>query len=143
MPTSLNWTGVMHEQGPSSSEESRRRPGQAAQGFAVQARTVWQSQGSPQGQDEHSYGIDRELRRLITVTEDGKPRRMTTQEVIIRRLAHEGIKGRHQSTELLMRLAGIGNGEETQAVNPSQSTLPDKDALMRIMKRLKRLVPEE
>jgi hypothetical protein len=113
-------------------QDSRFKPGQSGN-----------PKGRPKGRMNLRTVIDRELRRIITVTEDGKPRRLTTQEVIVRRLAHEGIKGRHQSTELLMRLAGIGKDEDGQSTTLTDAALPDNDALKRIMKRIERLVPKE
>ena len=48
--------------------------------------------------------LQQQLRKKVTITVDGKPKRVTVQEVIARRLANDSMKGTTKAMELLIRL---------------------------------------
>ena len=99
--------------------------------------------GRPKGSKNFATILQQQLRKKVTITVDGKPKRMAVQEVIARRLANDSMKGTTKAMELLIRLtsaksdAGAGNDAARETV------LPDKDALRRIQKRIAKLVGEE
>jgi hypothetical protein len=99
--------------------------------------------GRPKGSKNFATILQQQLRQKVTITVDGKPKRVTVQEVIARRLANDSMKGTTKAMELLIRLtsaksdAGAGNDAARETV------LPDKDALLRIQKRVAKLVGEE
>jgi hypothetical protein len=98
--------------------------------------------GRPKGRVSFQTLIDRELRKFVVITENGRSRRMTKKEVIIRRLAHEGIKGEYRAIELLLKLAGPERGEQADGAS-EDFTMPDKDALKIIAKRLRKMIAED
>jgi len=102
--------------------------------------------GNPNGRPKDSKNfatiLQQQLRKKVTITVDGKPKRVTVQEVIARRLANDSMKGTTKALELLIRLtAKSDEGAGKDAV--SETVLPDKDALRRIHKRIAKLVGED
>jgi hypothetical protein len=99
--------------------------------------------GRPKGAKNFATILQQQLRKKVTITVDGKPKRVTVQEVIARRLATDSMKGTTKALELLIKLtsakadAGAGNDAAGETV------LPDEDALRRIQKRLAKLVVGE
>jgi hypothetical protein len=98
--------------------------------------------GRPKGSKNFAAILQQQLRKKVTITVDGKPKRVTVQEVIARRLANDSMKGTTKAMELLIRLtsaksdAGAGNDVAREIA------LPDKDALRRIQKRITKLIGE-
>ena len=99
--------------------------------------------GRPKGSKNFATILQQQLTKKITITVDGKPRRMTVQEVIARRLATDSMKGTTKAMELLIRLTSANSDESAGKDVAGETVLPDKDALRRIHKRIAKLVGEE
>jgi hypothetical protein len=99
--------------------------------------------GRPKGSKNFATILQQQLTKKITITVDGKPRRMTVQEVIARRLATDSMKGTTKAMELLIRLTSIKSDEVAGKEAAGETVLPDKDALRRIQKRISKIVGEE
>ena len=99
--------------------------------------------GRPKGSKNFATILQQQLTKKITITVDGKPRRMTIQEVIARRLATDSMKGTTKAMELLIRLTSAKSGEDANKEAARDTVLPDKDALRRIQKRIAKIVGEE
>jgi len=99
--------------------------------------------GRPKGSKNFATILQQQLTKKITITVDGKPRRMTVQEVIARRLATDSMKGTTKAMELLIRLTSAKSDESAGKDVAGETVLPDKDALRRIHKRIAKLVGEE
>jgi len=99
--------------------------------------------GRPKGSKNFATILQQQLTKKITITVDGKPRRMTVQEVIARRLATDSMKGTTKAMELLIRLTSTKSDEGAGKDATAETVLPDKDALRRIHKRISKLVAEE
>jgi Family of unknown function (DUF5681) len=97
-------------------------------------------QGRPKGRVNLQTIIDRILGKIVKVTEGG--RRVTTQELLITSLAHEGIKGNYKATELLLRLAAATGVNDSSNTPSADVTTPNKETLRRIQQRLARLISE-
>jgi hypothetical protein len=98
--------------------------------------------GRPKGSKNLATELQQQLRKMVTITVDGKPKRMTVQEVIARRLANDSMKGITKAIELLIKLASVKSDEAGNGAS-REPELPDKNALRRIHKRLAMLVDEE
>lgn len=102
--------------------------------------------GNPKGRPKGSIGfktmIERELRKMVVITENGRQKRLTKQEVIVRRLAHDGIKGEYRAIELLMKLSGPTTNPEPD-VPGDEFVMPSRDSLRTIAKRLNMLIDKE
>jgi hypothetical protein len=48
--------------------------------------------GRPKGSKNFATILQQQLRKMVTITVDGKPKRVTVQEVIARRLANDSMK---------------------------------------------------
>ena len=98
--------------------------------------------GRPKGSKNFATILQQQLRKKVTITVDGKPKRMAVQEVIARRLANDSMKGTTKAMELLIRLTSKSEESDGKGV-ASETVLPDKDALRRIHKRIAKLVTED
>jgi Family of unknown function (DUF5681) len=99
--------------------------------------------GRPKGSKNFATILQQQLRKKVTITEDGRPKRVTVQEVIARRLANDSMKGTTKAMELLIRLTSAKSDEGSGKDATRETALPDEDALRRIQKRLTKLVGEE
>ena len=99
--------------------------------------------GRPKGSKNFATILQQQLRKMVTITVDGKPKRVAVQEVIARRLATDSMKGTTKAMELLIRLTSTKSYEDAGKDAVSETVLPDKDALRRIHKRIAKLVGEE
>jgi Family of unknown function (DUF5681) len=98
--------------------------------------------GRPKGSKNFATLLDRELRRLVTVEVNGKPQRKPAQELIARRLTVDSMKGVHKAIELVLRLLTATRAEQDR---PAEVTfeMPDKEALLRIKRRLTQMIEQE
>ena len=99
--------------------------------------------GRPKGSKNFATILQQQLTKMVTITVDGKPKRMAVQEVIARRLATDSMKGTTRAMELLIRLTSAKADEGGGNDAARETVLPDKDALQRIQKRITKLVGEE
>lgn len=99
--------------------------------------------GRPKGSKNFATILHQQLRKKVTITVDGKPKRVTVQEVIARRLANDSMKGTTKAMELLFRLTSAKSNDVVGDDAGKETVLPDKDALRRIKKRIAKLVEEE
>ena len=99
--------------------------------------------GRPKGSKNFATILQQQLRKKVTITVDGKPKRMAVQEVIARRLANDSMKGTTKAMELLIRLTSAKSDEGAGKDAARETVLPDKDALRRMQKRIAKLVGEE
>ena len=98
--------------------------------------------GRPKGSKNFATILQQQLRKKVTITVDEKPKRVTVQEVIARRLANDSMKGTTRAMELLIRLTAKSDERAGNDV-ARETVLPDKDSLRRIQKRVAKLVGEE
>lgn len=110
---------------------SRFKPGQSGN-----------PKGRPKGSKNFATILQQQLTKKVTITVDGKPKRLTVQEVIARRLTHDSMKGTTKAMELLIRLTSTKSDEGAGKDAAGETVLPDKDALRRIHKRIATLVDE-
>lgn len=99
--------------------------------------------GRPKGRANLQTTIDRELRKIITVTENGRSRRLTKQEALITTLVHTGLKGNHRATELLLRMVAASEAKDSDKTSEEAQIAPDRETLHRIKQRLDRIISEE
>jgi Family of unknown function (DUF5681) len=99
--------------------------------------------GRPKGSKNFATILQQQLRKKVTITVDGKPKRVALQEVIARRLANDSMKGTTKAMELLIRLTSAKSDEGAGKDVARKTVLPDKDALRRIQKRIAKFVGEE
>jgi hypothetical protein len=103
--------------------------------------------GNPNGRPKVSRNfatiLQQQLRKMVTITVDGKPKRVTVQEVVARRLANDSMKGTTKAMELLIRVTSAKSDEGAGKDAARETALPDEDALRRIQKRITKLVGEE
>jgi Family of unknown function (DUF5681) len=99
--------------------------------------------GRPKGSKNFATILQQQLTKMVTITVDGKPKRVSVQEVIARRLATDSMKGTTKAMELLIRLTSAKADEGGGNDAARETVLPDKDALQRIQKRITKLVGEE
>jgi Family of unknown function (DUF5681) len=99
--------------------------------------------GRPKGSRNFATILQQQLRKMVTITVDGKPKRVTVQEVVARRLANDSMKGTTKAMELLIRVTSAKSDEGAGKDAARETALPDEDALRRIQKRITKLVGEE
>jgi hypothetical protein len=99
--------------------------------------------GRPKGSKNFATILQQQLTKKITITVEGKPKRVTVQEVIARRLATDSMKGTTKAMELLIKLTSAKPDESAAKEAAGETVLPDKEALRRIHKRIAKLVGEE
>ena len=99
--------------------------------------------GRPKGSKNFVTILQQQLRKKVTITVDGKPRRVSVQEVIARQLANDSMKGATKAMELLIRLTSAKSDDRAGDDAARETVLPDKDALRRIQKRIAKVVGEE
>src|SRR5215510_13877710 len=87
--------------------------------------------GRPKGSKNLATELQQQLRKKVTITVEGKPKRMTVQEVIARRLANDSMKGTTKAMELLIRLTSAKSDGGAGKDAAKDTALPDKDALRR------------
>ena len=129
----------------SASEEPAEKvgPGKPPRHTRFKSGQSGNPKGRPKGSKNFATILQQQLTKKITITVDGKPRRMTVQEVIARRLATDSMKGTTKAMELLIRLTSAKSDESAGKDVAGETVLPDKDALRRIHKRIAKLVGEE
>lgn len=121
-----------HKLGPGKPpKDTRFKPGQSGN-----------PNGRPKGSKNFATILQKELRKKVTLTIDGKTKRLTAQEVIARRLTTDGMKGVSKAIDLIIKLTQAAE-QEDQAGNVEQAVMPDKDTLRRIHQRLGKLVEKE
>jgi hypothetical protein len=105
--------------------------------------------GRPRGSKNIKTRIERVLNKLITITENGRQVKRALGDVLFQRLGHDGVKGDKGSAALLLRIAhayGVGADEigpaAAQARPADDGTLPDRDALRRIGRRIDDLLKD-
>lgn len=108
--------------------DTRFRPGQSGN-----------PKGRPKGSLSFQTLIERELRKSIVFNENGRQKRLTKQEIIVRRLAHDGIHGDYKAIALLMKLANIASISDSDLPDTNVA-MPDKSMLKLIAKRLNQTI---
>ena len=97
--------------------------------------------GRPKGSISFQTLIERELRKTIIITENGRHKRLTKKEVIVRRLAHDGIKGDYKAIVLMMKLGNVDTGGDIDLPDINIK-IPDQSTLKIIARRLKNFIDE-
>lgn len=105
-------------------KDTRFRPGQSGN-----------LKGRPKGSVSFQTLIERELRKSVVINEHGRQKRFTKQEIIVRRLAHDGINGDYKAIALLMKLANIASISDSDLPD-TNVVIPNKSMLKLIAKRL-------
>lgn len=103
--------------------------------------------GNPKGRPSGSVGLkqklEKELRKTVTFTKNGRPTRMTKANVVAQQVTAAAMKGDHKATSLLVRLADDGGATETvKAGAVVDIPFPDRDTIRHIIARAQRLVGE-
>jgi len=111
-------------------KDTRFRPGQSGN-----------PNGRPKGSVSFQTLIERELRKSVVINEHGRQKRFTKQEIIVRRLAHDGIKGDYKAIALLMKLANVAAISDSELPDTAVTIL-DKPMLKLIAKRLNQTIKE-
>jgi len=111
-------------------KNTRFRPGQSGN-----------PNGRPKGSVSFQTLIERELRKSVVINEHGRQKRLTKQEIIVRRLAHDGIKGDYKAIALLMKLANVAVISDSELPD-TEVKIPDKPMLKLIAKRLNQMIKE-
>lgn len=99
--------------------------------------------GRPKGSKNLATLLEKEMNRKITITENGKQKRITCAQAISRRLVTESVKGNSRLLgQLLKTMAALGKNPD-QDQQKIDKTMPDPAALARIQKRLASLIKGE
>ena len=96
--------------------------------------------GNPRGRDKgrENYRAEflKELGERVTVTENGRRRKLSKQTLIIKRMVADAIKGDAKAREHMLRLIGQMEAFDTDAMPPSRSVAEDAEIIARFKARL-------
>ena len=88
--------------------------------------------------------IEKEVAKRVTITENGRERKVTKREVIVQRLVHDSMKGQHKATDLVLRLhRDLFGANDSDDAASAEILQPDKATLRRIKNRLDQFFPDE
>ena len=88
--------------------------------------------------------IDKELRKSIVVTKNGKPVRMSKGDVVVEQYVGLAMKPDHRAVALVMRTNEENSAAQANATSFAvDASLPDKTTLKQIAARMKRLIEDE
>jgi hypothetical protein len=99
--------------------------------------------GRPNGSTNLKTKLDKELRKSVSVTKNGKPTKMTKGDVIVAQLVDSSMKGDVRTAAMVLRLTEDVSVPMVVTNETVEIAMPDKDALKRISARLRRLVEDE
>src|ERR1700736_5612356 len=98
--------------------------------------------GRPRGAKNFATALDQELNSRITVTENGRRRRISKREVIAKHLVNKAASGDLKAIPLLLSEA---RARETNSVNPAAEALldtpEDQKVLDSVLRRLRSSSP--
>jgi hypothetical protein len=96
--------------------------------------------GNPRGRDKgrENYRTEflKELGERVTVTENGRLRKLSKQTLIIKRMVADAIKGHAKAREHMLRLIGQMEAFDTDAMPATPSTAEDAEIIARFKARL-------
>lgn len=100
--------------------------------------------GNPKGRAKGSTSFDdkvrKELSKVVTVTKNGKPARMSKLEVTVRRLVDRAMTGDPKSTAIIIGLAKRNEEPTTGKEVADVLAMPDDPNIEFIIERLKGLI---
>lgn len=99
--------------------------------------------GRPKGSTNLNTKFDKELRKTVLVTKNGKPTKMTKGDVIVAQLVDSSMKGDVRTAAIVLRFAEEVSVPIMAQGDPAEIPMPNKEALKRIKARLFRLVEED
>ncbi len=95
--------------------------------------------GRPKGAKNFGIAIEEELRARVTVTENGKRRRVSKREVIAKRLVNRAAEGDLRAVPLLLNEARAHENQPTGgAVNEILGGPEEQDVIDGIVQRIRR-----
>jgi hypothetical protein len=99
--------------------------------------------GRPRGAKNFATALEEELNTRVTVTENGRRRRISKREVIAKHLVNKAASGDLKAIPLLLNEA---RARETNSVNPAAEavldTPEDQKVLENVLRRLQSSLPE-
>ena len=99
--------------------------------------------GRPRGAKNFATALEEELNARLTVTENGRRRRISKREVIAKHLVNKAASGDLKAIPLLLNEA---RARETNSVNPAAEavldTPEDQKVLENVLRRLQSSLPE-
>lgn len=111
--------------------EERERSGRFAAGNRANPK------GRPRKSRTLSEQITRELAATVTITENGKRRRVSKLAASAKQIANQGASGDFKAAKLTMDLAHKADREREAAPPAPGLTEPDQEIVMRFITRLK------
>ncbi len=99
--------------------------------------------GRPKGSTNLKTKIEKELRKSVSVTKNGKPTKMTKGEVIVAQLVESSMKGDVRTTAMVLRFAEDVSVPIMAQGDRAEILMPNKEALKRIKARLHRRIEDE
>jgi len=101
--------------------------------------------GNPKGRPKRRVNLqaafERELAKIIKITEGGRERRLTKEQIFATTVTNNSIKGDLKSAEMV--LAIMGRGKESTMAENSDMPQADEEMIKRIKARLARDEPED
>ena len=102
--------------------------------------------GNPSGRPKGSLGLkqkfERELKKVVIVNVNGKPTKMTQEDIMVTTFVRNSMKGDVKTANLLFRVTGHDAAENAASAANEEFAPPDKEALQRVATRMLRLSKE-
>jgi hypothetical protein len=93
--------------------------------------------GRPKGSKNFKTTIERELRRSVAISEDGRRRRITKQEAVAKQLVNKAVSGDTRAMPLLFNeTRGDPNEVDAPSANSALTDPADQLVLQSIVKRI-------
>ena len=99
--------------------------------------------GRPKGSKNLSVLLEKELKQRVTINENGRRRRITKQEALIKHMVNRSLSGDPRLLQLLLneiRLRGVGAGSDAPEGPLGEA---DREVIQHICERIGQLTKEE
>jgi hypothetical protein len=104
--------------------ETRFRPGRSGN-----------PKGRPRGARNFSTAFEKELQARVAITENGKRKKITTREIIAKRLVHNALQGDLRSTVLLLQQ--VVRFEKSDSASDLFESAQDRETMASILERMR------